>query len=92
MKQRRTLFLIVFLVMVHSISSHLGHISIAIYTVIADSLVNEIFGDNMIPLNLKDVKERSGSFCIQKFLVMRDKDSGRIAIPVQRGAPVHRRR
>jgi methanogenesis imperfect marker protein 11 len=53
-----------------------GHVSIAIYTVIADSLVNEIFGDNMIILNPDDIRKRFGPLFAQKFLVMVDERAG----------------
>lgn len=46
--------------------------SIIIYIFIADSFVNEIFGDNMIILKPEDVKLRFGPHFAQKFLVMVD--------------------
>jgi methanogenesis imperfect marker protein 11 len=50
--------------------------SIGIYIFIADSFVNEIFGDNMITLTPQDVKQRFGPLFAQKFLVMVDERAG----------------
>ncbi|HUW85554.1 MAG TPA: hypothetical protein VMV55_01630, partial [Methanoregula sp.] len=50
--------------------------SIVIYIFITDSFVNEIFGDNMITLSPKDVKQRSGPLPAQRFSVMMDERAG----------------
>jgi methanogenesis imperfect marker protein 11 len=51
-------------------------VSISINSVIADNLVNEIFGDNMITLTPDEVKQRFGPLFAQKFLVMVDERTG----------------
>jgi methanogenesis imperfect marker protein 11 len=48
--------------------------------VIADSFVNENFGDNMITLTPDDVKQRFGPLFAQKFLVMVDECTARAEI------------
>jgi len=50
--------------------------SIIIYIFIADSFVNEIFGDKMITLTPEDVKRRFAPLFAQKFLVMVDERAG----------------
>ncbi len=51
--------------------------------VIADYLVNEIFGDNMIILTPDDAKKRFGLLFVQKFLVMVDERAGTAVIHEQ---------
>jgi hypothetical protein len=51
-------------------------VSISINRVIADNLVNENFGDNMITLHPDEVKQRFAPLFAQKFLVMVDERAG----------------
>jgi methanogenesis imperfect marker protein 11 len=58
-------------------------VSNSINRVIADNLVNEIFGDNMITLHPDEVKQRFGPLFAQKFLVMVDERAGTAEIHEQ---------